>query len=201
MNVMTYTKTHNSMMASQDIKGAAKALKSGGLVLFPTDTIWTIGCDLLDPAVCTSLLRLKKNPSPYGFEVLVNSLKMFKELAPVLHPKLETLLFYHHRPMSVLIEPPHNFPRHVFDEYQTFSVRLVHDEFACQIINEFGRPLFSTFATPDDEQIPATFGHISSSILQQMDFVAKFRQSEKNKGQPAVVVTISDNDEMVFLTD
>lgn len=201
MNVMTFTNTNNSMMASQDIQGTSKTIISGGLVLFPTDTVWSIGCDLKDPAACKSLLRLKTKTSPYGFEILVSSINMFKEYVPTLHPKLETLLFYHHRPLSVLIDPPHCFPRHVFEQNQSFAVRLVRDEFSKQVIQEIGRPVFSTYATPNDDLIPATFGTISSSILEKMDYVAKHRQSDKAKGQPAVVVALSEKDEMVFLRD
>lgn len=198
---MTFTNTQKGMMAPQDIQGAAKTIASGGLALFPTDTIWTVGCDLSDPAACTSLLRLKHQPSPYGFEVLVNSLGMLKKYVPSLHPKLETLLFYHNRPLSILIPPPHLFPKHVFDQDPTFAVRLVRDEFSAQLIYETGKPLFSTFATTNDDLIPSTFGHISSSVLERMDYVAKHRQSDKNKGRPAVVVALSENDEMVFLQE
>lgn len=201
MNVMTSTNTHNNRMAAPDIQRAVKTISSGGLVLFPTDATWTIACDMSDPAACKSLLRLKLQASAYSFEVLVDSLSMFKQFVPSLHPKLETLLFYHGRPLSIWVNPPHAFPRHVFDREHSFAVRLVRDEYSRQLIQELGRPLFSTFATVNDEHIPGTFGSISSSILEKMDYVAKYRQSDKDQGRPAVVVTLSENGELVFLKE
>lgn len=201
MNVMTSTNTHNSRMATSDIQRAVKTISSGGLVLFPTDTIWTIGCDMSDPAVCKSLLRLKLKPVAYSFEVLVDSLNMFKKLVPSLHPKLETLLFYHNRPLSILVNPPHAFPRHVFERESSFAVRLVRDPYSRQLIQELGRPVFSTFATVNDKHLPGTFGSISSSVLEKMDYVAKYRQLDKIIGEPAVVVTLSENEELVFLKE
>jgi L-threonylcarbamoyladenylate synthase len=201
MNVMTSTNTHNSRMAAPDVQRAVKTISSGGLVLFPTDTIWTIGCDMWDPAACKSMLRLKSKPSAYSFEVLVDSLNMFKKFVPSLHPKLETLLFYHNRPLSILVPPPHAFPRHVFGRESSFAVRLVRDEYSLQLIQALGKPLFSTFATLNDQHIPGTFGSVSSSVLEKMDYVAKYKQSDKNQGQPAVVVSLSENDELVFLKE
>jgi L-threonylcarbamoyladenylate synthase len=188
-------------MVTSDIQKAVKTISSGGLALFPTDTIWTIACDMSDAAACKSLLRLKLQSSPYNFEVLVDSISMFKKFVPSLHPKLETLLFYHNRPLSVWVNPPHAFPRHVFDRETSFAVRLVRDEYSHQLIQELGKPLFSTFATVNDDHIPSTFGSISSSVLQKMDYVAKYRQSDKKKGQTAVVVALSESDELVFLKE
>ncbi len=200
MNVMTFTNTLNSMIAVEDIEGAVNILSSGGLVLFPTDTIWTIGCDLENTDACQKLLRLKSNLSHYGIEILVHSLKMFKNYVPSLHPKIETLLYYHTRPLSVLIQQPHRFPT-LKATSESLSVRLTRDDFCQHLIQELGRPIFSSFATVNDDFIPKSFGGISSSILQNVDFVAKHRQLEKNEGHPAVVVTLSDKDELIFLRE
>jgi len=201
MNVMTFTNTPNSMIAFEDIEGAEKTLLSGGLVLFPTDTIWTVGCDLDHPEACRKLFLLKSKSSPYSIEILVHSLDMFKRYVPALHPKLETLLFYHKRPLSVVLNQDHHFPSHIFTSDQAIAVRLVRDEFSRLLIEKAGRPLLSTYATTNDDIIPSSFGGVSSSILEKMNFVAKYRQTERMMGRPAVVVTLSPRDEMIFLKE
>ncbi len=201
MNVLTSTNTLNSMIAHEDIAGAASVLLSGGLVLFPTDTTWMVGCDLYQEVSCQKLLQLIEKPLPFGIEILTGSLEMLKYYVPGLHPKLETLLFYHTRPLSIVLRGAHLFPEALFPPKKAVVVRIIRDPFSAKIIQELGGPILAAFPTMAGHPIPAHFGEISSSILEKMTYVARYRQTEKRAGKPPVVVTLSKKDEMVFLSE
>ena len=88
----TLTNEVKSMVTYQEIEGAVRALENGGIILYPTDTIWSIGCDATDPVGVERVCRLKGSKSTKGFELLVDSVQMLKEYIEHLHPKIETLL-------------------------------------------------------------------------------------------------------------
>lgn len=201
MDILTYTNTAGSMMAIEEIDGASYVLSNGGLALFPTDTVWTIGCAIEKPSAFAKMLNLKKSPSKYGLEILVESIDRLKEFVPNLHPKLETLLFYHTRPLTIVFKHAYNFPDYLLTEEGILSVRLVTDPFTRKLIQQLDKPIASTFATPNDELIPHSFGMVSSYIIQQMDYVVKYKQKDSNIGQPAVVITVTEEDELVFLRE
>lgn len=197
----TYTNETFRMVQDYDLKGALAALQKGGIILYPTDTIWSIGCNASDAEAVNKVYRLKQNATAKSFEILVDSIKMLKEYVVHLHPKIETLLLYHMRPLTVVFDRPRNLPSNVIAQDGTVAVRIVQDEFGKALISEFGKPLLATFASVEDKTFPVNFGAISSEIIEGVDFVVKYRQNEKSFNEPSVVVKLSRRDELIFLRD
>lgn len=203
---MTFTSTPQATTMTQnyDLSGAFLALQKGGLILMPTDTLWSVACSAAHTEAIERLVRLVKigNMPQHGLELVVHSLNMLKMQVIHLHPRLETLLVFHTRPLSMLIEAAPHLPPVLKDEEGQIAVRLTHDEFCVQLIGALGAPLVVAPACIDGQSFPSHFGAISSEIIEGVDHVSKYRQHERNGGEPAVMVKLmEEEEELIFLRE
>lgn len=198
---MAISTTTACMVQNYDLEGALTTLRKGGLILYPTDTIWSIGCDATNAFAIEKVLQLKRGASGHGIEILVDSVQMLKSYVRHLHPRIETLLTYHVRPLTVLFDNPHNVPQNALDEDGYMAIRMAQDDYCRSLIAAFGKPLVASYANVANQPIPSNFGAISSEIIQGVDHVSKYRQHEKITGRPSVMVRLSERDELLFLRE
>lgn len=198
---MAISTTTACMVQNYDLEGALTTLRKGGLILYPTDTIWSIGCDATNTFAIEKILSLKRGASYPGIEILVDSVQMLKSYVRHLHPRIETLLTYHVQPLTVLFDNPHNIPHNALDQEGNMAIRIVQDDYCRDLIEAFGKPLVATYANVASQPIPSNFGAISSEIIQGVDYVTKYRQHEKIVGSPSVMVQLSERDELLFLRE
>ncbi len=178
-----------------------QVLEKGGLILFPTDTIWGIGCDATNVNAVEKVYELKQRPSSKPLIVLVDSITMLREYVSHLHPKIETLLEYHQRPLTVIYDKGVGIAPNAMAKDGSVGIRMVTDSFCKDIITNFGKPIIATSANVSEKPFPGNFGEITSDIIQGVDFVARIRQSEKNINEPSVIVRLDDNGELIFLRE
>ena len=199
---MTSTSTQHSFIETHlhSIDDAVHSLGAGDLILFPTDTLWSVGCDLENPVALIRLARLKLDHDDYPIELLVSSVNMLKKYVRHLHPRLETLLDYHTRPLSIAIEEPVKLPKELNKYLPKAVFRLVREGTVHQLIERFGRPLVATFAYRKDHPLPINMGVISSDILESIDKVYNFNGQESANNLP-VMVELSDKEELMFLRE
>ncbi|MEL6986945.1 MAG: L-threonylcarbamoyladenylate synthase [Bacteroidota bacterium] len=174
-------------------------LENGGLLLYPTDTIWGLGCDAQNVEAIEKIYALKNRPKDKPLTILVDSVEMLKKYIPKIHPRIETLHVYHVKPLTLIYENSNDLPEILLGKNRSAGIRIVKDEFCHILIREFGRPIVSTSANLSGEPFPESFGEISSVILSGVDYVAKHRQEEKQKQQPSVVARFDEKGELTFL--
>ena len=198
----TFTEMATTQIEKEDFGKALVTINTGKLLLFSTDSIWNLGCDSENPEAMDKIRDLKPGASPYQFEILVSSLKMLKKYVRHLHPRLETLLLYHSRPLTIIVEGAVNLPQQILAENNSVAFRLTHDEFPNELIDLLDRPLFSTFAHHEDLQTSGSgFGSISSDFLVRADYVSKYGQRAGKGDLPPVMVRLSEREELEFLRE
>lgn len=186
------------MVQHYDLSGALNTLENSGVILFPTDTLWSIGCDVRDPVAVKRLLRLR----PAGqLEILVDSLEMLREYVAHVHPRIETLLVYHVRPITVLFDKVRQLPIEVLVNGRSAAFRVVQDKYCRELIGALGRPVVSVYAQIEGATLPSHFGAVGSDVIEAVDYVVKFRQGEKIPGEPSVMVRLTRKDEFEFLRE
>ncbi|PHN02086.1 hypothetical protein CRP01_34205 [Flavilitoribacter nigricans DSM 23189 = NBRC 102662] len=196
------TNVRKSMVPDYPLEDALSSLRNSGLILFPTDTIWSIGTDAKDPVAILRLLRLYHLvESPQPVEILVDSLEMLKQYVPGLHPKLETLLLYHVQPLAIQVTNMDRLPVQLRDADVPVAFRLVQDNYCRQLIQAFGGPIASMFATFDGTRLPAHFGNINSDVVTSADLVVGLDVPAQKSGQPSVMIRLSPDDELEFLRE
>ncbi|MEM8906308.1 MAG: L-threonylcarbamoyladenylate synthase [Bacteroidota bacterium] len=196
---MTKTNLQALSFEVNQINQAVKTLSEGGLLLYPTDTIWGIGCDATNAEAVAKIFALKKRNLSRPLVVLVDSVKMLQDYVAHVHPRIDTLLAYHQRPLTVIYEQARHLPQNLIGADGSVAIRVVLDDFCRQMIAQFGKPVVATSANITNEPFPENFGAISSEVIKGIDFVVRHRQTEKNAQQPSVLVKVQENGELVFL--
>lgn len=189
------------MAAHYDVTRAASVLSRGGLILYPTDTIWGIGCDATDAAAVASIYKLKRRDPAKSFVVLVNSVAMLQHYVAQLHPRLETLLVYHQRPLTVIYDRGANLAPNATAPDGSIAIRIPQDKYCLDLITAANMPLVATSANVSNEPFPAHFGEVSSEIIQGVDYVEKYRQYDKTRREPSVIVRLNEREELEFLRE
>ncbi|NND05448.1 MAG: threonylcarbamoyl-AMP synthase [Saprospiraceae bacterium] len=174
-------------------------LQRGGIIIYPTETIWGLGCDATSGKSVEKLHSVKKRPSTRPFTVLVNSLEMLHEYVVEVHPRLETLLLYHQRPLTVIYNQVRSLPKVLRSDRQSVAIRMTLDPFCSSVIDAFGKPIIATSANISEQPFPANFHQIDYQLLQQVDYVVKHKQESLSRQDPSVVVRMSDKAELEFL--
>lgn len=188
----TYDATHQK---------AVEALNREGLILFPTDTIWGLGCNACDPVAVHRVYNLKKRPTNKPFVLLVDSIDMLKKYVRHVHPRIETLLVHHVRPLTVIYDKGKNLPKNVTAKDGSIGIRIPKDNYCQSLIRTFGKPLVATSANISGEPFPSVFAEVSSAIVKGVDYVENYRQADTNFGEPSVIVRLSKRGELEFLRE
>ena len=184
-----------------DISDIVRLLEAGGLICYPTDTIWGIGCDATNETAIERLSKLKGQHPANGYILLVDSLAMLKRYVPKIPPKVETLLAFHQRPLSIIYDQALGLPESLKGPEGSIAIRIAKDEFCQELIKHLDRPIVSTAASKFDEPFPPTFGAISSEILGAVDYVVKYRQDDKEPHTPSAIAYLDRSKELEFLRE
>lgn len=190
-----------SMMYDQDLEEAIAILGKGGTILFPTDTIWGIGCDACNAQAIQKVQELKNYDSSQTFILLVDSIEMLKNYVRQLHPKLETLMVHHVRPLTIVYDKAKNLPQSAIAADGSVAIRIPQDEYCRYLIRAFGKPIISTSANISREPAPNNFSEVSKVIKKNVDYISNHRQNELRLNDPSVIVTLSSRGELVFLRE
>lgn len=199
--MITFTNGRASAGQQHDLGKALQVLRSGGLLLYPTDTVWSVGCDATDASALCRLRSLKSIDQHECLELLVDSPKMLKQYIAHFHPRIETLLHFHSRPITVRYDRGRNLPNEALDQEGGIAIRIVQDEYCQTLIRKLGHPVVALPADLQPQAFPANFGAISSDIIEQVDYIVHHRRNDKSIAQPSVMVQLGHKDELEFLRE
>ncbi len=190
----------NDNWLPEDIHSAVEALNSGKLILYPTDTIWGIGCDAGNDEAVKAVYSLKKRDTAQPLIVLVSSIDMLLDYAESIHPRVQTLLNYHERPLTVIYPDVKELAPSLNKESNAVAIRVVQDNYCRALIDEFGIPIVSTSANVENDPFPRCFGEISSEVISGVDYVCKYRQYEKaTDTSPSVIARYDSKGNLDFI--
>ncbi|MFT5166452.1 MAG: L-threonylcarbamoyladenylate synthase [Saprospiraceae bacterium] len=198
---MTNTNLKTFMFEKDNLDNIKAVLENGGLILYPTDTIWGIGCDATNPQAVDKIYDLKQRDRNKGFIILVDSVEMMKDYVAHIHPRIDTLLLHHVRPLTIIFDHAKNLPANLVSPDGSIAVRMVLDDFCKDLISNFGKPLIATSANIGDEPFPGNFGEISSAVIEGVDYVFKQRRYEKDAKSPSIIVKAQDDGEFIFIRE
>jgi L-threonylcarbamoyladenylate synthase len=169
----------------EDIESCLKVLKSGGIILYPTDTIWGIGCDACNTTAVQKVYELKKRSDTKSMLVLVDQDFRISSYVKEIPEVAWELLDVSDKPMTIIYPGAKNLANNLIAEDGTIGIRVSKDPFNQDLIRKFGRPLVSTSANISGTTSPSHFSEISKDIIQNVDFVVKYRQDEISNGSGA----------------
>ena len=175
-------------------------LTSGGIILYPTDTIWGIGCDAFDLDAVEKIYKIKNRPRELPFILLVSSIEMLKRYVNI-HPRLETLLIYHKKPLTLIYTEVDGLPESILSEDGTIGMRVSLDPFCQHVISRIDGPLVSTSANITGSPFPKSFHDVSSEIIRNMDYIVQYRRDEVRDGLPSVLAEFNNKGDLFFIRE
>ncbi|TDH28751.1 Sua5/YciO/YrdC/YwlC family protein [Segetibacter sp. 3557_3] len=170
-----------------DLEQCLEALHQGGLILYPTDTVWGLGCDATNEEAVSKLVKIK-GKSRHGLIVLLASerdiLKYVTQPDLAVFDYLEKL----NKPTTVIYKGGTSVAEPVLASDGSIAIRLVKDEFCRHLVKRFRKPIVSTSANFHGKPTPETFLQIDSELFLSVDYVAKYRQNEIGKSAPSSII-------------
>jgi len=183
---------------SEDLKNCIQALELGQTILYPTDTIWGIGGDALNPLVYEKIFQIKARPATKSFILLVDSIEMLYQYVDKIHPRIDLLLSLYDKPLTIVYQNIKSLPDAAILN-NTVAMRICKDPFCNSLIKTFGRPIISTSANISGQKPAHSYNQISSDIKSQIDYIVKHRQSENISSGPSALAKYNDGLELEFL--
>lgn len=196
----TIQKNRNYFL-KDDTQQIKEILLNDGIILYPTDTIWGVGCDATNPVAIERIYNLKERDRSKPFVLLVSDIDMLKNYIEAGHPRMETLLSFHVRPLTVIYDKGKNLPANAVSGDGSVAIRIVKDVFCQQLISDLGRPLVASSANISGQPFPANFGEVSSEVIQGVDYVVNHRRDDKTVSEPSVIVKCTPKGELVFIRE
>ncbi len=189
-----------------DIRGAVEALRRGGVILYPTDTVWGLGCDATNSEAVRKIFAIKHRADAKAMITLVGSLPQLERTVDCIPEVAYQLIEYAERPTTIVYDHPDaraGIAPELLPEDGTIGVRLTAEEFSSELCKAFRKPLVSTSANISGQPAPRCFAEISPEILEAVDYVCLSRCDEKPAAdtRPSVVMRLSENGLFKILRD
>lgn len=174
----------------EDIRKACEVMQKGGVILYPTDTIWGIGCDATNAEAVKRVYEIKKRSDSKAMLVLVeNAVKVdfYVDGAPEVAFDLIELT---NKPLTIIYDGAKNLAPNLIAEDGSVGIRVTSEEFSNQLCYRFRKAIVSTSANVSGEPSPATFGEISDEIKQAVDYIVQSRQQENKASQSSSIIKL-----------
>ena len=166
-----------------------ETLKTGGVILYPTDTIWGIGCNATNPQAIQKIFDIKKRDAKKSPIILVESEKRLQDLVDV-PPMAWEIMDLSEKPVTIVYDNPRGLPKELLAEDGSIGIRLVKDLFCKKLITKLNRPIVSTSANFSGEKSPMSFSEISPLLIKQVDAIAEENQEQKSQWEGSSVIRV-----------
>lgn len=174
----------------QGIRKANDVLKKGGLILYPTDTVWGIGCDATNEKAVQRIYKLKRRDDSKPMLVLMDDpawIQAYVHHVPFIAWDLIRLT---DKPLTIIYEGAKNLAPSLIAPDGSIGIRITSESFSMELCRQFRKPIVATSANISGEPAPGSFSQIGEAILNGVDYIAAYGQKEQNKPQPSGIVRI-----------
>lgn len=186
---------------NEDLKKALEVLKSGGIILYPTDTIWGIGCDATNTEAVKKIYELKKRPSAKQMLVLVDSparLSLYMREVPSI---AWDIIDVSTKPLTIIYPGARNLAENIISPDETIAIRVTNELFSQTLCSRLRKPIVSTSANISEQPSPRYFSEIDKAIIDGVDYVVKYRQDDRQKHEPSGIIQLGVGGEIKIIRE
>lgn len=174
-----------------DIVQCLKTLSAGGLILYPTDTVWGIGCDATNADSVKKVYQLKQRDDSKAMIVLIDSADHLDHYVVDVPMIARELIDVAVKPLTIIYEGAYNLAPNVLGDQDSVGIRIPNDEFCHRLCERFGKPIVSTSANVSGHPTAKTFADIDASIVQGVDYAVQYRRDDTSRHQPSNIILLS----------
>ena len=185
-------------MSQIEITNSLSILKQGGLILYPTDTVWGIGCDATNSEAVSKIFKLKQREDSKALICLVADDRMLKTYIKKIPEAAFDILDVTEDPITIIYDEPQNLAANLMADDNSIAIRIPNDDFCFQLLRRFNGAIVSTSANISGEPTPKSFKEISPDILKGVDYVVNLHR-EKINTKPSSIIKLGNNGEVKII--
>ncbi len=187
------------MSYDEDIKQAIEVLRRGGVILYPTDTVWGLGCDASNEKAVERIFEIKQRADGKALICLVDSADRLQRYVRDVPPVAWDVIELAEKPLTVILNNACNLAPNLVAEDGSVGLRVTREEFSNRLCYRYQKALVSTSANVSGEPAPANFDEISDGIKQAVDYIVHARRTEKAKATPSSIIKLGPNGEVTLI--
>jgi len=173
-----------------DIVKAVEVLRSGGIILYPTDTIWGIGCDATNAAAVKRIYEIKQRQDTKSMLVLMENPNLLNSYISEVPEIAWELIEVADTPLTIIYPGAKNLASNLVANDGSIGIRITNEAFTQQLIQRFRKPVVSTSANISGQKSPQNFAEISEEIKKSVDYTVKFRQDDLSRSNPSGIIKL-----------
>lgn len=181
---------NRKFIMQEEIKKALQVLRDGGVILYPTDTIWGLGCDATNENAVKRIFEIKKRVDTKAMLVLIDSDAKLQAYVDEVPDMAWDLIELSEKPLTIIYPDAKNLATNLIAEDKTVGIRVTNETFSKNLCAQFRKPIVSTSANVTGESAPANFSQITEDIKSQVDYVVNFRQDELSQSKPSSIIKL-----------
>jgi L-threonylcarbamoyladenylate synthase len=174
-----------------EINKALETLRNGGIIIYPTDTVWGIGCDATNTEAVKKIYTLKQREDSKSLITLVNGERMIHRMFKEVPETAWQILDYSDKPTTLILDHPQHVAPNLIAADKSLGIRWVKDSFCSKLIERLKNPLVSTSANFSGQPTPRNFKEIDSELLKGADYVVNWRQNEETFQKPSTIIKLT----------
>lgn len=191
------------MTAEEQIKSEVEkciaVLKAGGTILYPTDSLWGIGCDATNEEAVKKIYTIKNREESKSLIILIDAAEKLNKYVKDVPAQAWDLVEYAEKPLTIVYPVGLNIARSVINPDRSVAIRVVKNNFCVALIRKFGKPIVSTSANISGENAPLQFSEINEAVLTGVDYVVNLPHEKNKIGKPSTILKIETNGVIKFL--
>lgn len=174
----------------EEIKKTLEVLRAGGVILYPTDTVWGLGCDATNEVAVKRIFDIKKRVDTKAMLVLVDSSAKIQAYIEDVPDMAWDLIEFTEKPLTIIYPDAKNLAKNLIAEDKSVGIRVTNEAFSKSLCAQFRKPIVSTSANISGETAPANFSQISDEIKSSVDYIVNFRQDDLSKPKPSSIIKL-----------
>jgi len=186
-------------MLQDEVKKAIEVMKAGGVILYPTDTVWGIGCDATNAEAVKKIYEIKKREDSKAMLSLIDSEARLSRYVRRVADVTWDLIEMSDKPLTIIYNNVTGLAPNLIAEDGSAGIRITREEFSKELCFRFQKPIVSTSANISGEPTPQTFDEISDEIKEAVDYVVRYNQRCKEKHKPSSIIKIDENGEFTII--
>lgn len=187
------------MKQEEDIKNAVEVMKQGGVILYPTDTVWGIGCDATNPEAVAKVYNIKQRNDSKAMICLVDSDVRLQRYVRDVPEVAWNVMEYATQPTTIIFDKGVNLAPNLIAEDGSIAMRITREPFSKELCYRFQKPIVSTSANISGQPAAQNYKDISEELLNAVDYVCWSRRQEKQPHTPSKIIRLKADGEVEII--
>jgi L-threonylcarbamoyladenylate synthase len=188
-----------SSIPEEEFQKTIEVLRAGGTILYPTDTIWGIGCDARNEEAVKKVFRIKQRTESKSLIILLQNESLLNKYVNEVPAMAWDLIELSEKPLTIIFDKVGGLAPNVLAEDGSCGIRICKDEFCNRLLHKFGRPLVSTSANISGMLAPSCFADIVPEIKKEVDYVVNWRREDRTPAEPSTIMRLKNNGEISII--